>query len=305
MTTPQTEANGKIVKREPNGVAKAPAKNSLVDLITSKSMQAEIARALPRHVPADRMARIVLTALRTNPRLQECSPESFLGCVLQASQLGLEPNTPLQHCYLIPRKKKFKDGNAWREKMECTLLIGYQGQIELALRSGKVSSIYACAVREGDIFEHEKGLNPKLKHVPSVDPDREERPLAYVYTIARMTTGDPIWDVLSIAQIEARRKRSASRDEGPWFTDYEAMCLKTGVRSLFRWVPKSSEIARIEAMEVAADLGKGQLQTLDPGVTEALSRIGIAPIEHDEDGVVTDAEVTGVAGEERSPGQEG
>jgi recombination protein RecT len=63
----------------------------------------EIKRALPKHLNADRMSRIALTAFRRTPKLAECDPRSVFAAVIQASQLGLEPDT-LGRSYLIPYK---------------------------------------------------------------------------------------------------------------------------------------------------------------------------------------------------------
>ena len=60
-----------------------------------KKMQGEITKALPSVITPERFTRIVFSALSTNPKLQECSPQSFLGAMMTAAQLGLEPNTPL------------------------------------------------------------------------------------------------------------------------------------------------------------------------------------------------------------------
>ena len=79
-----TSGNGQIKK--------ADSGETLAGML--KKMEGEIARALPKHVNPDRMARVMLTALRTVPGLAECSPASFLGCVITLSHLGLEPNTP-------------------------------------------------------------------------------------------------------------------------------------------------------------------------------------------------------------------
>ena len=46
----------------------------------------QIALALPKHLTADRMSRIVLTEISKNRSLLECSPKSFFGAVIQASQ---------------------------------------------------------------------------------------------------------------------------------------------------------------------------------------------------------------------------
>ncbi len=277
MSTVKTDSKGQIQKPT-NGaaLAAAPVKQEVQTLdkvLASPAMKAEIARALPRHVTPDRMARIIMTALRTTPKLIDCTPESFFGCVLQAAQLGLEPNTPLQHCFLIPR------WNTKKRATECTFLMGYPGMIELSMRSGRMHGISAQGVREGDIFDYEYGLTPHLRHKPSGDADREERPITHVYAIGRMKDGEPSFEVLTKAQIEARRFRSSFPDGGPWASDYEAMAKKSSVRALWKWLPKSPEMARADALEHAADVAATQSNALDPAVTEALGRTGLQPID--------------------------
>ncbi len=266
---PKTNKNGQIQTTKQN------PKAHLVSMI--KKMGPEITRALPRHVTADRMARIVLTAIRTTPKLTECSQESFLGSVMQCAQLGLEPNTPLGHAYLIP---------FWNKHLstyECTLITGYQGMIDLAMRSGRVSSIFAHAVREGDEFSYRLGLDPTVAHVPSSDGDREKMPITHVYAVARIKDADPVFVVLSKAQIDARKNRSqsAKKSFSPWQSDYEAMALKTAVRALFKWMPKSSEIARVDAIETTAELGKEHLTAFDPEISDVLEKHGLLT-EHTE-----------------------
>ena len=67
-----------------------------------KQMQGEIKKALPAVMTPERFSRIVLSALSTNPKLAETTPQSFLGAMMTAAQLGVEPNTPLGQAYLIP-----------------------------------------------------------------------------------------------------------------------------------------------------------------------------------------------------------
>lgn len=52
--------------------------------------KASIASALPRHVSADRLARVALSELRMNPALLKCSPPSLMNCIVKAGQLGFE-----------------------------------------------------------------------------------------------------------------------------------------------------------------------------------------------------------------------
>lgn len=228
---------------------------------------------------------------------------SFLSCVLSAAQLGLEVNTPLGQAYLIPRKNKVKDksGNE-RPVLECTLQIGYQGFMDLARRSGEVSAIYAEAVYPGDRFEYELGLDKTLKHKPSDDADRESKQLTHVYAVAKLKNGEPLFVVLTRAQVEKYRKRGGGRSFSPWDSDYEAMAKKTAVRRLFTWIPKSAEIAGAAAIDEAPELGKPQVVSFDPQITDALQAQGVEMIlpSHDpETGVVEDPERM------REPGEEG
>ena len=66
----------------------------------------QIAKALPSVMTPERFTRIALTAVSNNPQLAHCTPMSFLGAMMQAAQLGLEPNTPLGQAYLIPYRNK-------------------------------------------------------------------------------------------------------------------------------------------------------------------------------------------------------
>lgn len=262
MAQPQTRNNGQIVPRQ--GEQKSDLKGLL------QKMGPEIARALPKHVSADRMGRIALTALNSTPKLASCTPESFLGCIVQAAQLGLEVNTPLGHAYLIP----FEDRR--NNRVICQLIIGYQGMIELARRSGLVKAIYAFAVYEGDEFSWELGLNPVIKHKPHDRPGREDaKKLTHVYAVAKLDGGEPIFTVLTRSEVEKYRQRSRASGSGPWVTDYEAMCLKTSIRRLYRWLPKSAEMARAADVDEAPETGRAQLSAVDPEVIGYLQAQGL------------------------------
>jgi len=263
MASPQTSGNGQIQPRNKGG-----GNATLQQMLTQ--MTPEIARALPRHVNPDRMARIALTALRTTPKLAQCTPESFLGCIIQAAQLGLEVNTPLGHAYLLP----FEDRR--NNRVICQLIIGYQGAIDLARRSGLVKAIYAFPVYKGDTFEWELGLNPTIRHVPGL-VEHKDADLTHVYAVAKLEGGEPIFTVLTRSEVEKYRKRSRAANNGPWMTDYEAMSLKTAIRRLYRWLPKSAEMAQAAALDEAPEIGKHQLSAASEEVVNLLAGQGLDP----------------------------
>jgi len=271
---PKTTKDGQIVPRNGNGGAAIAPGDELRGLL--QRMKGQIANALPKHLTPDRMLRVATTALSTTRDLHLSTTASFVGCVLQAAQLGLEPNTPLGHAYLIPRRSK------WVEKHQrmCTLIVGYQGYIDLALRSGRVTAIYAHDVRKGDAFQYQLGLFPDLKHTPSEQPDREQQAVTHVYAVAilRGVNGQPgerIFMVLTRAQIDERRSRSDASDSGPWVTDFVAMAKKSAVRALWPWLPKSVEMATAAAVEDAAERSGSQVAAFDPEITAILQQEGV------------------------------
>jgi len=243
MSTPQTDKSGQIVKAASSNIT--TGQETLAALL--QKLGPEIARALPRHITADRMARIALTALRTTKDLDKCTPASFIACIMSCAQLGLEPNTPLHQCVLIPRKNRTKG------TLECTLIVEYQGQLDLSRRSGELGPVYAKAVRKGDEFRVQYGTKPLIHHIPSESPSREDQEITHVYAVAELRSGGTVFEVLSRSQVESRRARSAAATEGPWVTDYEAMALKTAIRALWKWLPKSAEMARAAAIEEAPE----------------------------------------------------
>jgi recombination protein RecT len=251
-----TEKNGQIQKRRDE----EPATISLL-----KASSRAIAQALPRHVPADRFARIALTALRANVDLQRTDPSSFLACLLQAAQLGLEPNTPLQHAFLIPRRK----GDSG---MECTLQIGYQGMLDLARRSGRVKSITAHVVYASDRFSYTLGDDERIEHVPNMDGARGD--VVYAYAIATLDDGSKIRRVVPRWEIDKARALGARN--GPWVQHYDEMARKTAVRRLYKMLPKSAEMAAASQIEDASERGISSVQAVSAEVRELAAEVAIA-----------------------------
>lgn len=202
-----------------------------------KKMEGEIKKALPSVLTPERFTRITLSALSTNAKLQETTPQSFLGAMMTAAQLGLEPNTPLGQAYLIPFRNK--------GVLECQFQLGYKGLIDLAYRSGQISVIQAHTVCENDEFEYELGLDPKLKHVPCKGADKGN-PI-YFYAVFKTKDGGYGFEVMSTEDIREHAKKysqSYSSSYSPWTTNFEEMAKKTVLKKALKYAPLKSDFVK-------------------------------------------------------------
>jgi len=203
----------------------------------------QIALALPRHLSADRMLRIAMTSIQRTPKLLECNEISLVGAIIQAAQLGLEPDGVLGYAYLVPYGKIVQ------------LIPGYKGLVQLARRSGEISTIMAHEVRRGDNFRYQYGANPILDHTPSDEP-ADARAITHFYAVARLKDGGVQFEVLTKAQTDAHRDRySKAAKEGPWVTEYVEMGKKTALRRLCKLLPASIELQRAVALDELAEIG--------------------------------------------------
>jgi len=230
---------------------------------TLEKMRSQIAAALPKHVKPEYFIRVVVTACNKTPKLYEAfvsDPQSFLGAVMECSQLGLVPDGILGMAYLVP----FWNGRA--KKLQTQVMIGYHGLMDLAYRSDKVEFIQAHTVREGDLFDYDLA-QMTIQHKPGALGARGT-PTHY-YAVARVKgIPFPVFIVMSRADAERHRDTFAKDPEkGPWHDHFDAMSEKTCVRGLCKWLPRSTEIQRAVALDTLAeaaipqDLGAAAIDT--------------------------------------------
>ena len=214
----------------------------------------ELEKAVPSCMSAERLARIAVTTIRLNPKLAECTPQSFLGALFQSAQLGLEPNVEGQ-AYLIPYSNSKLLNGKWVKVPEVQFQIGYKGYIELFYRHSNAVSIDMHTVYETDIFEHSYGTDAYIKHIPSLK-DRGEA-IAY-YAVAKLKNGGVLFKVMSKdACIEHGKTHSKVFDketktfkkDSPWAKEPDAMCKKTVLIQLTKLLPKSVELQKALAMD--------------------------------------------------------
>ena len=210
---------------------------SIPDMV--RAMEPEIKRALPSVITPERFLRMALSSLNNTPQLRECSPMSFIAALLNAAQLGLEPNTPLGQAYLIPYKNK--------GVVECQFQLGYKGLINLAFRTGHMQMIQAHVVREKDVFDFEYGLNPKLIHRPADGSPEERGEITYIYAMYKLDNGGYNFEVANKAEMDhfaSTYSKAFASQFSPWTTSYEEMAKKTVIKRALKYAPISAEFQR-------------------------------------------------------------
>ena len=218
-----------------------------------KSMEGEIKKALPSVITPERFTRMVLSAISVNPKLASCTPASFLGAMMNAAQLGLEPNTPLGQAYLIPY------GNSVQFQ------IGYKGLIDLAYRSGEVELVQAHIVYENDTFECEFGLEPKLVHKPA-DSNRGEA--VKVYAMFKTKSGGYGFEVMSMDDVKKHMEKysqAAKSSSSPWKTNFEEMAKKTVLKKTLKYAPMKSDFVKavVQDETIKTDISEDMYEVKD------------------------------------------
>lgn len=239
----QPNAAQALELRDQNG---GKAVDSISDLV--RKMEGQFQMAMPKGAEAAQLVRDALTALRTTKNLDRCEAESVLGGLMTCAQLGLRPGV-LGHAWLLPFWDKKLHGH------RAQLVIGYQGLVDLAYRSGLVSSVIARTAYENDIFDVDYGVADNIVHKPNLTGDRGN-PVAYYAIVKYKAGGYAFWvmshqEMLNYREAHATARTREGRIVGPWVDKFEGMSHKTVLRRLAKFMPKSAELANALAADEA------------------------------------------------------
>lgn len=120
------------------------------------------------------------------------------------------------------------------------------------------------------------GLHRDLQHAPLMSmtgfmaSDAERGPVAGFYAVAIFKDGATTFTAMSRSDVETVRNSSAGyRAKGAnsiWETHFVAMGIKTVIRRLCKFLPKSPELAAALALESRAEQGVEQRITLESAI---------------------------------------
>ncbi len=242
-------------------------------------MKAQIALALPKHMNADRMTRLAMTAFSTTPALQQCSMQSIAGSLMIAAQLGLEPNVNGQG-YLVAYKTT------------CTFVPGWKGLVDLVARAGR-ATVWTGAVYAGDDFDYQLGDTPYCRHKPGDSGGN----FTHVYAIGRVKGADmAVIEVWTRAKVEKHLQQYnkvggrhyAKTDEN----NFEMYARKVALLQVLKYMPSSVELANAITASHAAE--NGQSITIDGDVFQVQDPVDPAGNDGHANGAASSADADGV-----------
>jgi len=253
-------------------MAQLPSKEKITqfDMMLEKT-RPDLARLAPAHV-ADKngfSARFVTAcklAAARNPSILQCSMLSQQQSAFVAMSLGLLPNV-LGHGYFVPFGK------------DLTWITGYQGIVELAHRSGHISSIEARVVYEGEDYLVGYGTNAGISHTPNLKMSRKpEDPtdvscanlgITGAYAVAHFKDGGVKFECMSADELDGIRKKTRSRS-GPWheWPNVIEMYKKCPIRRLGKTLPQTPDLHMALEYDNAAERGVPQIIDIGPAIAD-------------------------------------
>lgn len=208
--------------------------SQLVKLLEDQDTVRKVAAILPRHMLAQKFVEIAKKTLFQNPDLQRCEPRSFMNCIMQAAQLGLEIGGPLGLSYIVARN------NNQKKVTEAVFQTSYKGLLVLVRRSGQIKRISAEVVYQDDEFDYVMGTREEITH-RSRTSDKDHKKITHAYAIAEFLNGGVQQTVMNRQEID--RIKSMAATDRVWREHYGEMAKKTVLKRLCKYLPQSIELA--------------------------------------------------------------
>ena len=209
-------------------------------------LKPQMALALPKHLNADRMARLALTAFSTTAGLQDCDPKSIAASIMTAGQLGLEPNVNGQG-FLVPYGRT------------CQFVPGWKGLVDLVSRSGR-GTVYTGVIFSDQKYTFTDGARRDLVIHNETDLDAPED-ITHAYAIGWVNGASmPIIELWSVNKIRKHRDKYNKQGKKHYsFREWEAYCRKIPLLQVLKYMPASVEMQNAISISDAAEAGRGAI----------------------------------------------
>lgn len=235
---------------EATQVAKKTSNMTLGELMHSPAVVGKLNEVWGSPQMANSFLSSVISVGNGTPKLRKAEPMSIIGAAMVAATMQLQVIPTLGQCYIIPYGNKAQ------------FQIGYLGLLQLCQRSGQFKKILAAPVHEGeyvygDEFDEDYVFDRKQR--------KSDKVIGYMakFELLNGFTKVAYWDVDKV-KAHAQKFSQALRSgyDTPWKSDFDAMAMKTVLKSILKFAPKSIE------MQAAVTFDQAVVNTNTPATSD-------------------------------------
>lgn len=219
----------------------------------------EFRKALPGHIPVERFARTVQTAIQMNPEISQAAMGSggglhslFAACTKAATDGLILDGREAALVTFNQKVSKSGEKDRWEKRVQYIPMVA--GLLKKARNSGEISTFAAHVVYEKDKFTYILGDDERIEHAPAFGERGD--PIA-VYAIVRLKDGSVQREVMDMNAVMGIAKQSknpqqydpkSGKNFGEWWR-------KTVIRRISKYLPSSSD--RDEFMQAVERIDDG------------------------------------------------
>lgn len=262
-----------------NSLTKSKRNTSLASYLTQEAVKNQISNIVGGR--SQRFISAIVSAVNTNPQLQECTNQSIVSGALLGESLNLSPSPQLGQYYLVP----FNDRNKGKVAQ---FQLGYKGYIQLAIRSGQYKKLNVLAIKKGELVKFDP-LNEEIEvNLLQNEEERENAETVGYYAMFEYTNGFRKAIYWSKAKMEAHAMRysmgyRAQKGYTFWEKDFDAMAYKTMLRQLIsKWGIMSVDMINAFENDMAVLNDDGSKFYIDTDETEEVVEVTEDPITEDQ-----------------------
>lgn len=193
----------------------------------------------------------ILSAVSSNPALQECEHSSIISAAFLGEALKLSPSPQLGQYYLVPFNDKKKGCKV------AQFQLGYKGYIQLAIRSGYYKKINVISIKNGELIKYDPLSEDIEVNLIEDDVQREQTETIGYYAMFEYQNGfkkTMYWSKNKMLSHADKYSAAFNKDayeklikgEIPsselwkyssfWYKDFDGMAYKTMLRQLIsKW----------------------------------------------------------------------
>ncbi|WP_339231253.1 recombinase RecT [Bacillus sp. FSL M8-0071] len=224
MATIQTLKNN--IQKKQNSAPGQQQGTTMKGLLSSPAVMNRFEEVLGKR--ASQFTASILSLYNSESTLQKADPMSVISSAMVAATLDLPVDKNLGYAWIVPYKGRAQ------------FQLGYKGYIQLALRTGQYKSINCIPVHEGELQK----WNPLTEEIDIDFEKRESDSVIGYAAYFELLNGFRKTVYWTKAQVEKHKKKFSKSDFG-WGKDWDAMALKTVLKSMLsKWGILSVEMQK-------------------------------------------------------------